>query len=309
MHKTQNGHVIRALTIAGSDSGGGAGIQADLKTFSAFQVYGMSVLTGLTAQNTLGVQGVRYLDPSFVEQQLWSVFDDFGVDALKTGMLGSEEITCTVARFLRERQVDNLVVDPVMIAKGGQALIDEQAKQTVLHELVPLATVLTPNIPEAAELCGYAINSWEDSHTAARDLAQMGAKAVVIKGGHAQEEWLQETPWPSFTNGSFAVDVVFDGTEFTYFVTPRIESTKTHGTGCTFSSAIVASLAMGYPLLDALASAKSFIYGAIESAANWDVGAGHGPTDHSVAPSTAVGMRAGKAYLWRSSQSQWTVIE
>ena len=300
MQRTKNGHVIRALTIAGSDSGGGAGIQADLKTFAAFQVYGMSVLTGVTAQNTVGVQGVHYLDPEFVEQQLASVFDDLGADALKTGMLGSEEITRTVARFLRNRQVDNLVVDPVMIAKGGQALIDDQAKQTVLRELLPLATVVTPNIPEAEELCGYAIQSWQDSHRAARDLVQMGAQAVVIKGGHAQQEWLLETPWSGVAGESSAVDVVFDGTDFTYFVTPRIESAKTHGTGCTFSSAIVAGLATGHPLLDAIAAAKSFIYEAIASGANWDVGAGHGPTDHSVVANPASGMRAGRAYLWQS---------
>lgn len=321
MYLTNEGHVVRALTIAGSDSGGGAGIQADLKTFAAFGVYGMSVLTGLTAQNTVGVQGVRYVDPEFVVLQLSSVFDDLGVDALKTGMLGSSAIIQSVANFLRKSGAKNLVVDPVMIAKGGESLMDEDAKSSVVSDLIPLSAVLTPNIPEAAELCGFPIQSWEDSHKAARQLVEMGASSVVIKGGHAQEEWLQDAPWrKALTEASstkedglglqshgMATDIIFDGKDFTYLVTPRVPSKKTHGTGCTFSSAITASLAKGAPLLNAMAAAKGFIYSAIASAQNWDVGAGHGPTDHSVQPPSQADIQAGGSYLW--SDSKWEPIE
>lgn len=301
MYRTQGGHVVRALTIAGSDSGGGAGIQADLKTFAAFGVYGMSAITGLTAQNTVGVQAVHYIDEDFVELQLQSVFNDLGVDALKTGMLGSSAIIRTVTEFLRLGHVRNLVVDPVMIAKGGEALIDEGAKAALVSELIPLTTVLTPNIPEASELCGVPVDSWEACHKAAQTLVEMGACAVVIKGGHAQTEWLEDAPWGSalhqFSSQAMATDIIFDGEAFTYLVTPRVQSSKTHGTGCTFSAAITASLAMGRPLLNALAVAKQFIYSAIDSAASWDVGAGHGPTDHSVAAPAETEILAGGSYL------------
>lgn len=193
--RTQNGHVVRALTIAGSDSGGGAGIQADLKTFSAFGVYGTSVLTALTAQNTLGVQGVFYIDAMFIQQQLNSVLDDIGTDAVKTGMLGSRDIIHTVANELRQRNVRNLVVDPVMIAKGGQPLIDRDATESVAKELLPLATVVTPNIPEAEVLSGTSIATLDDCQRAARMLHELGAKYVVIKGGHATEPWDELGTW------------------------------------------------------------------------------------------------------------------
>lgn len=323
MHQNA-GHVIRALTIAGSDSGGGAGIQADLKTFAAYKVYGMSVITGLTAQNTQGVQGVRYVDPEFVKLQLRSVLDDFGVDALKTGMLGSLAIILTVAGFLQEKGAPNLVVDPVMLAKGGEPLMDADANSALISELIPLARVLTPNIPEAAALCNQPIESWEDSHEAARRLVGMGAQAVVIKGGHAQEEWLHDAPWRAAVqqmaqggagdgrkqdeaSSAWATDIIFDGSHFTYLVTPRVPSKKTHGTGCTFSSAITACLAMGMPLLPALASAKGFIYSAIASAASWDVGAGHGPTDHSVVPPAAIEIHPGGTYVW--ADATWKQVQ
>ena len=304
MYIGRDSHVARALTIAGSDSGGGAGIQADLKTFAAFDVYGMSAIAGLTAQNTVGVQGVQYVDPDFVKLQLSSVLDDLGCDAVKTGMLGSSAIIETVASMLKNKGVSNLVVDPVMIAKGGESLLDEDAVHTIQQSLLPLATVLTPNIPEAEVLCGYRIQSFADCHKAAQDLSAMGARTVVIKGGHAQEQWLKDAPWPELETAGSAADVVFDGKDFSYFVTPRVQSRKTHGTGCTFSSAIAASLARGIPPLGAIAVAKSFIYEAILGAKDWDVGALHGPTDHSQRPKWSAVVETKGAYRWESNAWQ-----
>jgi len=281
------GHVVRALTVAGSDSGGGAGIQADLKTFAAFDVYGMSVVTALTAQNTLGVQGVHYVEPAFVAQQLASVFDDFGSDAVKTGMLGSSEIIRTVATALRGRRARQIVVDPVMVAKGGQALIDEDAVLELKTSLLPLALVTTPNIPEAEALTGQPIVSWADCHRAAREIAESGVQAVIVKGGHAQSAWNDDVDWDAGLTQQMAVDVVYSDGRFTYFASPRIDTIKTHGTGCTYSSAIAAGLARGRSLLQAVADAKAFISDAIASAATWNVGHGHGPTDHGVQRTTA----------------------
>ncbi|GGJ11532.1 hydroxymethylpyrimidine/phosphomethylpyrimidine kinase [Alicyclobacillus cellulosilyticus] len=293
-----NGHVVRALTVAGSDSGGGAGIQADLKTFAAFGVYGASVITGLTAQNTLGVQGVRYVDPAFVREQMRSVLTDIGADAAKTGMLGSAAIIEAVAEGFAEYPVRALIVDPVMVAKGGEPLLDADAVSVLKQRLLPLASVVTPNLPEAEALVGGRIVSWDDCHQAARELFRFtGGGLVVIKGGHVQKDWAGQSPY----GGSLvphAVDVVFDGDAFTYFAAMRIPSHRTHGTGCTFSAAITAARAAGASWIDAIASAKAFISEAIRRAQDWDVGGGHGPTDHSAPAQVVHGLSAGRCYAY-----------
>ncbi|QSO50736.1 bifunctional hydroxymethylpyrimidine kinase/phosphomethylpyrimidine kinase [Alicyclobacillus curvatus] len=308
MMRTTEGHVVRALTIAGSDSGGGAGIQADLKTMHQFGVYGMSVITALTAQNTTGVQGIFDVSPAFVRQQLESVWSDIGVDAVKTGMLANSQIIDTVARFLREQGARNLVVDPVMIAKGGSPLLETEAVQSLRHELLPLGVVVTPNLPEAEVLCGFEIRSTEDIHRACEDIAAMGPQTVVLKGGHTPLRWERSdgvAPADASPSG-LAVDVVYSGGAFTYFASERVRSEKTHGTGCTFSSAITSMLAQGCTVLESIASAKAFIAGAISGAADWDVGAGHGPTDHTAAVPVKFSPEAGRFYLYQGGK--WSLL-
>ena len=255
--------VPRAMTIAGSDSGGGAGIQADLKTFAALGVYGTSVLTAITAQNTVGVAGVHEVPVEMVASQMEAVFGDIGADAVKTGMLSSSDIIATVARELAHFRVDRLVVDPVMVAKSGDRLLREDAVDAMRHSLLPLAAVVTPNIPEAETLTGMRIESREDARRAADMIVGLGAKAVVVKGGHL------EGP---------AVDLFYDGREFREFNAPRIETRNTHGTGCTFASAIAAGLAKGMEVVDAVAVAKEYVTEAIRR--SFDVGQGHGPLNH-----------------------------
>lgn len=252
-------------TIAGSDSGGGAGIQADLKTFQELKVFGTSAVTSLTAQNTKGVHGVFPADPSFVRQQLEVLLDDFNIAAMKTGMLYSSELIHTVADILRGRQIP-LVVDPVMIAKGGASLLHAEAVETIRTVLLPLATVVTPNIPEAEELTGIPIENAEDKRRAAEKLLSFGAKAVVMKGGHLHNETMAE-------------DEIFfaDGTSF-IIQSERIDTKDTHGTGCTFSAAITAFIARGFTLKDAIIEAKRFIQMAITH--GLQLGYGHGPTNH-----------------------------
>ncbi|RUT33534.1 bifunctional hydroxymethylpyrimidine kinase/phosphomethylpyrimidine kinase [Paenibacillus zeisoli] len=257
--------IKKALTIAGSDSGGGAGIQADIKTFQELGVYGMSALTAVTAQNTLGVQGVYPLEAEAVARQLDSVGEDLGPDAVKTGMLFSPEIVRIVADKAQQYQWRNLVVDPVMIAKGGAPLLQQEAVRTVVHYLLPLAMVVTPNIPEAELLTDMKITTLQQREEAARRLVQTGARYVVIKGGHAAET-------------EPAVDVLFDGHEFMYLESPRIPTRHTHGTGCTFSAAVAAGLAQGHSAYDAIRTAKLFIQAAIEDGLH--IGGGHGPTNH-----------------------------
>ncbi|WP_270171154.1 bifunctional hydroxymethylpyrimidine kinase/phosphomethylpyrimidine kinase [Paenibacillus sp. SYP-B4298] len=254
----------RALTIAGSDSGGGAGIQADLKTFQELDVYGMSALTAITAQNTTGVQGVYSLPPEAVAEQIRSIGSDIGVDALKTGMLFSSEIIHVVADSIREQGWTKLVVDPVMIAKGGASLLQAEAIEAMRRELFPLAEIITPNIPEAETLTGRTIVTESDLRDAARQLADYGARHIIIKGGHA--------------SGSEAVDLLYDGHSFTEIAGRRIETARTHGTGCTFSAALAAGLAQGLAIPAVLEQAKSFIQAAIEDGIQ--IGAGHGPTNH-----------------------------
>jgi len=252
-----------ALTIAGSDSGGGAGIQADLKTFSALGVYGASVITAVTAQNTLGVRGYVELPPAFVAQQIDAVLEDIGADAVKTGMLASADIIEVVAERLRHHEVERLVVDPVMRAKSGDPLLKPDAVDAMRRLMVPLATVVTPNIPEAETLVGYEVRTPDDAQRAARDIVAMGARSVVVKGGHL------EGP---------ADDLFFDGHTVEVFSAPRIDTRHTHGTGCTFASAIAAHLARGLSVVEAVRHAKTYITEAI--AAAYPVGRGHGPVHH-----------------------------
>ena len=257
--------IPRALTIAGSDSGGGAGIQADLKTFMAFGVYGMTVVTAVTAQNTLGVQSAMELPLDLIEAQLRSVTSDIGVDAVKTGMLSSAPVVERVCDLARELELPNLVVDPVMIAKGGHPLLTEDAWALLRDRLLPLALVVTPNVPEAEALTGRTVETLDDARSAAKDLRASGCAWVVVKGGH-------------LADGSEAVDVVYDGREFHELRTRRYETRNTHGTGCTFSAAIAAGLAKGAPVLDAIRQAKLYVAQAI--ACSFDLGSGHGPTNH-----------------------------
>ena len=255
--------VPKVMTIAGSDSGGGAGIQADLKTFAAMGTYGASVLTAITAQNTVGVAGVHEIPVEMVAAQIEAVLSDIGADAVKTGMLSSSDIIETVARELAHFRVDRLVVDPVMVAKSGDRLLREEAVDALRRSLLPLATVVTPNIPEAETLTEMSIESREDARRAAEKIVYMGAKSVVVKGGHL--------PGPP-------VDLLYDGREFQEFSATRIETRNTHGTGCTFASAIAAGLAKGMDVTDAVMSAKEYVTEAIRRSFN--VGQGHGPLNH-----------------------------
>jgi hydroxymethylpyrimidine/phosphomethylpyrimidine kinase len=255
--------VPTALTIAGSDSGGGAGIQADLKTFAALGVYGTSVLTAITAQNTVGVTAVHEIPTGVIAAQIEAVIGDIGADAVKTGMLSSSAIVEVVARELRRHGVERLVVDPVMIAKSGDPLLKQEAVEALRTRLVPLAAVVTPNIPEAEVLTGMTITSQEDMRRAAEQILGMGARGVVVKGGHL------EGP---------ATDLFYDGSDFHEFTAPRIDTVNTHGTGCTFASAIAAGLAQGLPVIDAVAQAKEYVTEAIRQ--SFPIGQGHGPLNH-----------------------------
>jgi hydroxymethylpyrimidine/phosphomethylpyrimidine kinase len=240
--------IPRALTIAGSDSGGGAGIQADLKTFSAFRVFGMSVITAVTAQNSLGVQGVENLPAAFVAQQLDSVLDDFGADAAKCGMLSTAPIIEAVAEVLRQRPIANLVVDPVMVSKSGDALLRPDARRALVERILPLALVVTPNLPEAGALTGFPVTDRESMEAAARRIGELGPSHVLVKGGH-----LKGDPH----------DLLWDGHVFREFRGERIDSPNTHGTGCTLSAGIAAGLALGHSLTDSIARAKAYVTRAI----------------------------------------------
>ncbi len=255
--------IKRVLTIAGSDSGGGAGIQADLKTITALGGFGMSVITALTAQNTLGVHGIHEVPTDFIEKQFDAVATDIGVDAAKTGMLSSSEIMRTVAEKIKEYRIKKLVVDPVMVAKGGAMLIKQEAKKTLVEKLLPLACVITPNIPEAEELTGMEIMTVEDMKKAAKVIHRMGAKNVFVKGGHMSGD---------------ALDILYDGGDFHEFTSERIDTKNTHGTGCTTSAAIATGLAQGMDVCEAVKRAKEYITVAIKHSIS--IGKGHGPTNH-----------------------------
>ena len=254
----------RALTIAGSDSGGGAGIQADLKTFAALGVYGASAITAITAQNTVEVRAIHEVPIDIVAAQIDAVLDDIGADAAKTGMLSSAAIIEVVADRLRAHGPLLLVVDPVMVAKSGDRLLREDAVTALARTLLPLAAVVTPNAPEASVLAGISVSDVTGAREAARRIFDLGPRLVIVKGGHLE--------------GDRADDIVFDGTEFHVLSAPRLATAHTHGTGCTFSAAIAARLAQGLEPLAAARSAKAYLHGAIEHAE--PLGAGHGPVNH-----------------------------
>ena len=257
--------VPRALTIAGSDSGGGAGIQADLKTFTAFKVFGMSAITSVTAQNTTSVLGIRNLPPEFVELQIDAVVSDIGVDAVKIGMLSTKDIVSAVAIKVADHGLKNVVVDPVMLAKGGEALLEPDAQQTLTKELLPQAFILTPNNPEAEMLSGIKISSVDDMKDAASKIKELGPENVLIKAGHLD-------------SSLDAIDILYDGTEFFEFRSERIDTKNTHGTGCTYSAAICAGLATGLSIMESVGEAKNYISYAIQNSFN--IGKGHGPLNH-----------------------------
>jgi hydroxymethylpyrimidine kinase / phosphomethylpyrimidine kinase / thiamine-phosphate diphosphorylase len=254
----------RILTIAGSDSGGGAGIQADLKAITLLGGYGMSVLTALTAQNTLGVQAIYEVSVPFVEKQIDSVLSDIGADAIKTGMLANAEIVEVVAKKMKQYQVEKVVVDPVMVAKNGDSLLRKDAQEALIKRLIPLSMVVTPNLMEASVLTGLKVRSIEEMKKAAHRIYQLGSKHVVVKGGHLKGK---------------AIDLLYDGEKYEEIEGPRIETKNTHGTGCTFASAIATFLARGDTVSEAVKKAKIFITMAIQS--SLALGKGVGPTNPS----------------------------
>jgi len=252
-----------ALTIAGSDSSGGAGIQADLKTFSALGVYGMSVLTAVTAQNTQEVRDVEELSPKIISGQIDAIFQDVDVDSVKIGMLFNEQVIRVVVERLNVYRPYPIILDPVMVSKSGYDLLQPAAKNALITELLPMSALITPNLRETEALLGYSVTTLDEMESAAKALVHLGAKAVLIKGGHLEGE---------------AVDVLFDGTELQHFSRERIGTKNTHGTGCTLSSAIAAFMARGDALAGAVEKAKHYIHGAISEGLS--VGQGHGPTHH-----------------------------
>jgi hydroxymethylpyrimidine/phosphomethylpyrimidine kinase len=254
------------LSIAGSDSGGGAGIQADLKTFQAFDTFGTTALTAVTAQNTLGVQGVHAVPVEMVRMQVRSVVLDLRPAACKTGMLATAELMRAVADLIREHELENYVLDPVMVATSGDRLLAADAEQGILTELLPLAALVTPNLDEAAILAGFPIRTPEEMRRAAESLLDRGARAVLLKGGHLE--------------GDEVVDILLDGAGPREWRRPRLVTTSTHGTGCTLSAAIAAGLAHGRPLQRAVEDALAYVRRAMQEAPG--LGAGHGPLNHGV---------------------------
>lgn len=256
-----------ALTIAGSDSGGGAGIQADLKTFSALGVYGASVITALTAQNTLEVRAIHDAPVALVTEQIDAVLDDIRIDAVKIGMLSRPEVIEAVARGLERHHIDKVVLDPVMVAKSGDKLLRDEAVQSLRERLIPLATIITPNLPEAAVLLGEPpIESEEAMPEAGAALLTLGAPWVLLKGGHLQ--------------GPQSTDYLHHGGDQWRISAPRVDTENTHGTGCTLSSAIAAYLARGLAVAGAVRSAKDYLNKALGGAERLAVGSGHGPVHH-----------------------------
>jgi hydroxymethylpyrimidine/phosphomethylpyrimidine kinase len=253
----------RILIIAGSDSGGGAGIQGDIKTVSALGGYAMTAITAITVQNTVAVSDVHAIPAHIIAAQINVTLDDIGVDAFKTGMLHDAEVIETIAAILSQKAKHiPCVVDPVMISKSGNALLQANAITSLKEKLLPLATLITPNIPEAEALLGHTI---KDIGSAARELAQFGSKAVLLKGGHAQ--------------GDTITDVLWDGATLHQWQSPRIDTQHTHGTGCTLASAIAVSLGQGMPLVESVVRAREYVIGAIKNAPGY--GHGHGPLNHS----------------------------
>ena len=264
-------HYARVLTIAGSDSGGGAGIQADLKTFAALGCFGMTAITALTAQNTKGVQGIHGIPAEFLKAQIQSVMDDIGVDAIKIGMLHAPEIVDVVAWAIDHYKLKNVVLDPVMVATSGDRLIASETVQVLVRELFPRATLITPNLDEAVLLLGRDISDASVLESAGRDLLAMGARAVLLKGGHLPGDDLMDL-------------LVQPNTPSERLSSHRIQSGNVHGTGCTLSSAIAAYLALGMGLSEAVHCARQFIVQAIAHGADITTGQGHGPLNHGFAP-------------------------
>ena len=253
-----------ALTIAGSDCSGGAGIQADMKTMTVNGVYAMSAITALTAQNTTGVRAIQESTPDFLKQQLDAIFEDIYPDAVKIGMVASSELIHVIADRLRHYEAKNIVVDPVMVATSGSALMKDDAVQTLIEELLPISTLVTPNIPEAQVLSGLSIETKEDMIIAAKHIGDNYHCAVLLKGGHSIND---------------ANDLLYDNGESVWFEGKRIDNPNTHGTGCTLSSAIASNLAKGYTLSESVQRAKDYISGAL--AAMLDLGEGSGPMNHA----------------------------
>ncbi|SEP36445.1 bifunctional hydroxymethylpyrimidine kinase/phosphomethylpyrimidine kinase [Propionispora vibrioides] len=253
----------KVLTIAGSDSSGGAGIQADLKAFSAQGVFGMSVITAVTAQNTQGVLAVQDIEPEIIAKQIEAIFEDIEVDAVKIGMVSRPVTIHTIAAKLRQYQAVNVVVDPVMVSKSGYHLLQPEAEAALVQELLPLAALVTPNIPEAEVIAGMTIHNLTDMEEAARRIHRLGAACVLVKGGHLPDD---------------ATDILYDGSHFEYLAAKRIATKNTHGTGCTLSSAIAANLGKGCTVTEAVKRAKAYITIAIEH--SLAIGKGVGPTHH-----------------------------
>ena len=261
----------RVLSIAGSDSGGGAGIQADLKTFSALGCYGMTAITALTAQNTCGVRAIHGVPAHMLRDQMDAVLEDIGADAVKIGMLHAPEIVHTVAEAIDRHALKNVVFDPVMVATSGSVLIDKAAVDVLVRELFPRVTVITPNLDEAALLVGRALTSAHDMEQAALTLLAQGARAVVLKGGHLP--------------GDTVIDLlVTQAGEKVWMQAPRIHSPNTHGTGCTLSSAMAAYLALGASLVEAVQQARIYVREALQAGSQVRTGQGSGPLNHSYAP-------------------------
>ncbi|MDP7638751.1 MAG: bifunctional hydroxymethylpyrimidine kinase/phosphomethylpyrimidine kinase [Candidatus Hydrogenedentes bacterium] len=256
--------IPKVLTIAGSDSGGGAGIQADLKTFAAMGVYGATAITAVTAQNTQGVRSAAPMPARTVVDQIDAVLEDIGADSVKTGMLCDAEIVRTVASALDRHSAGNLVVDPVMLSSSGHRLLDVEGVEALLKELLPLARIVTPNLPEAEVMSGVSIQSKSDMESAAHAIHKLGSDYVLITGGHA--------------DSPESVDYLYDGKSWTPYTGPRVETLNTHGTGCTCSAAIAAALAQGATISEAIAAAKEFMRGALEN--SLDIGSSPGPLDH-----------------------------
>ncbi len=259
--------IPNVLSIAGSDPSGGAGIQADLKTFAALGCYGMAAITALTAQNTQGVSGVHVPGADFIAKQIDAIFADIEVHAVKIGMLATGEVVAAVAERLRFHNAKNIVLDPVLVATSGDSLGAPDVVDAMISHLFPLAAVITPNLPEAVRLASVTLgDAAADSETLARTLHGKGARAVLVKGGHGVS--------------TQATDTLFDGEQARTFSAPWIETKNTHGTGCTLSSAIAANLAKGHELGDAIAAAKAYLTAALENSDKLDVGSGHGPVHH-----------------------------
>lgn len=253
----------KVLTIAGSDCSGGAGIQADLKTMTAHKIYGMSVITSLTAQNTTGVYGIMDASPEFVEKQIDCVFEDIRPDAVKIGMVSNKDIIKVIAKKLKEYNASNIVADPVMVSTSGKSLLSPDAMETLINVLLPIGTIITPNIPEAEKISGIHIENAEDMESAAKIIGEKCRVAVLVKGGHSVND---------------ANDLLYDGGKLTWFNTKKVENNNTHGTGCTLSSALACNLALGFSLEESVKNAKNYITDAIGAGLN--LGKGSGPLDH-----------------------------